>query len=168
MKKLLLAAILLLGSTFGAYSQGYIFVDSEKIFTSQADYNAAIKSLDEMAAAAETRVQETFAQLDEMFNNYQSQRSYLSESNRNAREEEIIRREREINAYRDSMFGEQGELMKKRLELIRPIQDRIFAAITKYAQSNNYTMVIDRANNITLLYYLPSLDKTEDIINALK
>lgn len=58
--------------------------------------------------------------------------------------------------------------MKKRTELIKPIQDKVFAAINQYAEANKYTMVLDVVNNQTLLYYSPSLDKTQDIINLLK
>ena len=58
-------------------------------------------------------------------------------------------------------------MMKKRLELIKPTQERVFAAINKYAETNSLGMVVDRANNQTLLYYSPALDKTEEIINSL-
>ena len=59
-------------------------------------------------------------------------------------------------------------MIKKRLELIKPIQERVFAAINQYAETNQITMVIDRANNQTLLYYAPALDKTNAIITLLK
>lgn len=57
--------------------------------------------------------------------------------------------------------------MKKRIELIKPIQERVFAAINKYAETNNLGMDVDRANNQTLLYYQPALDKTDEIIKML-
>ena len=89
-------------------------------------------------------------------------------TNRNAREEEIIKREKDIKKYQQEVFGPEGDLIKKRLELIKPIQERVFAAINQYAETNQITMVIDRANNQTLLYYAPALDKTNAIITLLK
>jgi len=103
-----------------------------------------------------------------MYETYQSQKGYLSEINRNAREEEIIKREKDIKKYQQEVFGPEGDLIKKRLELIKPIQERVFAAINQYAETNQITMVIDRANNQTLLYYAPALDKTNAIITLLK
>ena len=103
-----------------------------------------------------------------MYETYQSQKGYLSEINRNAREEEIIKREKDIKKYQQEVFGPEGDLIKKRLELIKPIQERVFAAISQYAETNQITMVIDRANNQTLLYYAPALDKTNAIITLLK
>lgn len=103
-----------------------------------------------------------------MYETYQSQKGYLSEINRNAREEEIIKREKDIKKYQQEVFGPEGDLIKKRLELIKPIQERVFAAINQYAETNQIMMVIDRANNQTLLYYAPALDKTNAIITLLK
>ena len=103
-----------------------------------------------------------------MYETYQSQKGYLSEINRNAREEEIIKREKDIKKYQQEVFGPEGDLIKKRLGLIKPIQERVFAAINQYAETNQITMVIDRANNQTLLYYAPALDKTNAIITLLK
>ena len=103
-----------------------------------------------------------------MYETYQSQKGYLSEINRNVREEEIIKREKDIKKYQQEVFGPEGDLIKKRLELIKPIQERVFAAINQYAETNQITMVIDRANNQTLLYYAPALDKTNAIITLLK
>lgn len=76
--------------------------------------------------------------------------------------------EKEVQKYQQDVLGPQGDLMKKRTELIKPIQDKVFAAINQYAEANKYTMVLDVVNNQTLLYYSPSLDKTQDIINLLK
>ena len=83
-------------------------------------------------------------------------------------QEEIIKREKDIKKYQQEVFGPEGDLIKKRLELIKPIQERVFAAINQYAETNQITMVIDRANNQTLLYYAPALDKTNAIITLLK
>lgn len=67
--------------------------------------------------------------------------------------------EKEVQKYQQDVLGPQGDLMKKRTELIKPIQDKVFAAINQYAEANKYTMVLDVVNNQTLLYYSPSLVK---------
>ena len=126
------------------------------------------KQLDDLSAQYQKNIDEAYATLDQMYETYQSQKGYLSEINRNAREEEIIKREKDIKKYQQEVFGPEGDLIKKRLELIKPIQERVFAAINQYAETNQITMVIDRANNQTLLYYAPALDKTNAIITLLK
>ena len=68
----------------------------------------------------------------------------------------------------ESLFGKDGTLMKKRLELIQPIQKKVFDAINAYAQSHGYALVLDSASNPTLLYNAPKLDQTEGVIKSLK
>ena len=141
MKKLIVLFVLAVAATGSALAQSsYVFVDSEAIFKSLDDYNAAIKQLDDLSAQYQKNIDEAYATLDQMYETYQSQKGYLSEI----------------------------DLIKKRLELIKPIQERVFAAINQYAETNQITMVIDRANNQTLLYYAPALDKTNAIITLLK
>ena len=162
MKKLIVLFVLAVAATGSALAQSsYVFVDSEAIFKSLDDYNAAIKQLDDLSAQYQKNIDEAYATLDQMYETYQSQKGYLSEINRNAREEEIIKREKDIKKYQQEVFGPEGDLIKK-------LQERVFAAINQYAETNQITMVIDRANNQTLLYYAPALDKTNAIITLLK
>ena len=121
MKKLIVSLACALCAVSGLRAQNYAFINSESVFKSLDDYNAAIKQLDDLAAQYRKNVEQAFA-----------------------------------------------GLMKKRVELIKPIQDRVFAVIDKYAKDNALGMIIDRTNNQTLLYYAPELDKTEEIINLLK
>ena len=162
MKKFLLSCAVLLLAVGGAYAQSYIFVNSEKVFKSQNDYNTAIQQLDDLAKQYQKNVDDAYQTLEEAYSNY------LSETKRAAKEQEIVELEKEVQKYQQDVLGPQGDLMKKRTELIKPIQDKVFAAINQYAEANKYTMVLDVVNNQTLLYYSPSLDKTQDIINLLK
>ena len=73
-----------------------------------------------------------------------------------------------MGKYQQDIFGPQGELMKKRVELVKPVQDAVFAVINQYAQSNGLDLVIDIATNPTLLYYSPKVDRTEEIIALVK
>ena len=152
----------------GLSAQGYIFINSETVFKSQADYNAALAQIDTLSSVYQKNIDKAYADLDEDYNNYVAQKSYLSETERQTRENTIVTREKEIKKYQDDVFGPDGDLMKKRVELIKPIQERVFAVINKYANEHKLDMVIDRANNQTLLFYRPELDKTDTIINLLK
>ena len=80
----------------------------------------------------------------------------------------ILSKEKDATALQESLFGKDGTLMKKRLELIQPIQKKVFDAINAYAQSHGYDLVLDSASNPTLLYNAPKLDQTEGVIKSLK
>ena len=78
-----------------------------------------------------------------------------------------MQKEEEAQKYQQEVFGEEGALMKKRLELIKPIQTKVFAAIEKYAKEKGYDLVLDKASNASILYYGEAIDHTAQIIEEL-
>lgn len=149
-------------------AQNYIIVNSEKIFKSLDNYNQAITSLDELAKQYQSQVDAKYEEIEKLYNTYQSQKQSLSAATRQARENEIITKEQEAQEYQESLFGQEGELMKKRLELIKPIQEQVFGAIESYAKEVGADMVLDSSNNPTLLYNNPAIERTQQVIDALK
>ena len=120
MKRLILIAAFLL--TAGALSaQNYIIVNSEKVFKSVEAYNTAISDLDSLAKQYQEQVDAKFEEVETLYNNYMAQKASLSASARQAREALILAREKEAQQFQESLFGQEGALMQKRLELIQPI-----------------------------------------------
>ena len=97
-----------------------------------------------------------------------AQRASLSASSRQTREEAILSQERAAQQYQEGIFGKEGTLMKRRLELIAPIQKRVFDAIEAYAKQAGAAAVIDSANNPTLLYTDPASERTQQVIALLR
>jgi outer membrane protein len=95
-------------------------------------------------------------------------RNTLTESGRQQYEQRILQLEAEATEYQESLFGTEGELMKKRVALIQPIQERVFSVIESFSKQYGYDLVIDIAANPTVLYYSSKVDYTEQIIKALK
>ena len=166
MRGVILAVALMLGIT-AASAQNYAVVNSEKIFKSIEAYNEAIAQLDQLAEKYQKDVDAKFEQIETLYNNYMQRRSQLSEASQKANEDNILRLEQEATEYQESLFGTDGELMKKRLELIQPIQKRVFAAIEEYAKAKELDMIIDTAQNATMLYHSAKADHTEAIIAIL-
>ena len=109
-----------------------------------------------------------FAEVEALYNNYVSQKTSLSAAARQTRENAILNKEKEAQEYQESLFGQEGTLMKKRIEVISPIQKQVFDAIEAYAKQAGADLVLDSANNPTLLYTTPSVERTQQVIDALK
>ena len=167
MKRLILS-LLFLCAAGAAAAQNYIVVNSEKIFKSQTDYNEALARIDEMGEQEQKNVDARFAQTEALYNNYMRIKHTLSDSARQAHEQQILQSEQEAQKYQEAVFGTEGTLMKKRIELIQPIQKRVFAAIESFAKAAGADLVLDSASNPTLLYCSEGVDKTQEIIDALK
>ena len=151
-----------------ASAQRYIVVDSEKIFRSIDQYNTAMTTLDNLAKEYQAKVDATYAAVENLYNNYMAQKANLTAAQRNAKEQEILTKEQAATEYQQSVFGNDGVMMKKRIELIQPIQKRVFSAIDNYAKAGGYDMVLDKASNATMLYCSEAVDHTQKIIELLK
>ena len=161
-----IAALLL---TVGvASAQNYMVVDSEKVFKSLSAYNNALTQIENLSEQYQAKVDAKFQEVERLYNSYVQQRASLSEATRQQREQQILQKEQEASEYQESLFGTEGELMKKRMELIQPIQQRVFDAIERIATQYGYDLVIDISANPTILYYSSKVDFTQKIINALR
>ncbi|MBQ5843712.1 MAG: OmpH family outer membrane protein [Alistipes sp.] len=168
MKRFIFVLAALFMSAGIASAQKYIVVDSEKIFRSIADYNTAMTTLDTLAKEYQAKVDAAYSEVESLYNTYMTQKSALSATSRAAKEQEILKKEQAAAEYQESVFGNDGVMMKKRIELIQPIQKRVFAAIEKYAQEGGYDMVLDTASNASMLYYSEAVNHTQKIIELLK
>jgi len=168
MKRLMLTVAAVVASVAFAAAQNYMVVDSEKIFKSIDAYNQAIKTLDALAEEYQSQVEAKYDEVETLYQTYVGQRQQLSQQTQQAYENQILKKESEAQTLQESLFGNEGTLMKRRTELIKPIQERVFAAIEQYARQNGYDLVLDRASNPTILYYAAKADHTEQIINILK
>ena len=167
MKRLILiAAFVLSAGTLAA--QNYIIVNSEKVFKSIDAYNTALSTLDKLAEQYQDMVDAKFAEVETLYNNYINQKASLTAATRQTRENDILAKEKAAQEYQETLFGNDGTLMKKRIEMIEPIQKQVFSAIEAYAKQVGADVVLDSANNPTLLYSNPSVDRTQQVIDVLK
>ncbi len=90
MKRLICLAMLLVAGLGAATAQNYVVVDSEKIFKSLTEYNAALSELDALAAREQKNVDAKFAQVETLYNNYMQVKNSLSAVSQQARENQIL------------------------------------------------------------------------------
>lgn len=168
MKRVILALMAVMMTAGICSAQNYMVIDSEKVFKSISEYNNTLESLEALAEEYQEKVDAKFAEVESLYNSYMQRRASLSESARQQQEQLILQKEAEATEYQESLFGTDGELMKKRLELIQPIQQRVFSVIESFSKQYGYDLVIDISANPTILYYSSKVDFTDRIIEALK
>ena len=168
MKRLIMVLVAVVATSVATYAQNYIVVNSEKVFKSIDAYNNAISELDKLADSYQSQVDAKFKAVETLYNNYMPRKSSMSAASQAAAENQILAKEQEASKFQESIFGTDGTLMKKRIELIQPIQQRVFKAIEEYAKEKGYELVLDIAQNAEVLYYSPKADHTQAIIERVK
>lgn len=168
MKKGILLVFALFMASVTMEAQRFCYVDVEKILESVEDYKTAQSKLDQFASKWNQEVAQKYQEIEQLYSKYQADKVLLSDKAQKQREDEIIQKEQEARDFQKAKFGPEGELFKKRQELVKPIQDKVYAAIEAYAQKRGYDFIFDRSSDASMLYANPELDKTQDLIDDLK
>ena len=169
MKKIggLLLAVLLLAAAPGARAQKFGWIDSEFIMAKMPEY---AKAQTELALLSDTWQKEIEAQkkdLDKLYHNYSAEEVVLTEPMKKKRQDEILKKEQDIKAYQNKQFGYEGQLFKKRQELNKPVQDKVFEACEKVAKKKTLAVIFDKSSDLTMLYTNPAHDYTEFVLEEL-
>ena len=102
-----------------------------------------------------------------MYKDFQAEKVLLTEDMRSKRENDIVNKEKDAKDLQKKYFGKDGDLFKKRQELVKPIQDEVFNAVKEIATEGNYAIIFDTAGSLNMLYTDPKLDKSDDILKKL-
>jgi outer membrane protein len=146
-----------------ASAQRVAVVDVNAILADMKDYKAAQKDVDETAAVWRQEIAKEQDKVKSLYNKYQAEQVLLSEDIKKQREEEIVAKEAEVRDMQKRRFGPEGDLFKKRQQMVSPIQDKVFAAIESYAADRGFDIILDKAGTAGLLFVKPEFDKTEDL-----
>ena len=99
-----------------------------------------------------------------MVKEYEAEQVMLSDALKKKREDELYNKEKELRDLQKKRFGFEGDLFKKRQELIKPIQDRVYNAVQKLAVEKSYDFILDKSEGITIIFADPKLDRSEDVL----
>jgi outer membrane protein len=167
MKRTGVILVLAFMTTVFAEAQKYGFVDSEYIRKNIPAFNNAQEQLDNLSKQWEKEVADGYAVVDQMYRSYQNDAVLLSQEMKTRREEAIISKEKEMKDLQNKYFGVEGELFKKREELVRPIQDEILNAIKAIAAEGSYAAIFDTASGGNILFANPKYDISDQILEKL-
>ncbi len=168
MKKIFLGLCFFFATATIASAQSkYCVIDSKYILEKISDYKDAQIKLDNISKTWQDEIDAKMAEVERMYKGYQAEKPMLSEDMRLKRQDEIVAKEKEAKDLQKQRFGYEGDLFKKRQELVKPIQDRVFNAVQKMASSKAYDAVFDKAGGVTLFYADPKLDKSDEVLKVL-
>lgn len=166
-KKLFLAIAGLILSAGVSMAQKFAFVDTEYILSQMPEYKSAQDQLDAASAQWQKEIEAKYADIDKLYKAFQAEQVLLSEEMKRKREDDIIQREKEAKDLQKSKFGVDGELFKKRQELVKPLQDKVYNAIKEMATTQQLSIIFDKSSDLTMIYTNPKYDKSDDVLKAM-
>jgi outer membrane protein len=166
MKKLLWIPLVLM-ATAVLQAQNYAIIDTKYILDRIPEYADAQKQLDKIAEAWQREIDSLQAALDKMYRDYDAEQVMLTEELRKKREDQLFVKEKALRDLQRKRFGFEGDLFKKRQELVKPIQDKVYNAVQRLSLQRGYNLVLDKSEGITVIFADPKLDKSEDVLKEL-
>jgi outer membrane protein len=167
MKKLLLVACGIWLAAFSAQSQKYAVIDTKYILDKMPEYKEAQKRLDDQAILWQKEIDDQQTELDKMYRDFEAEQVMLSEELKKKREDQLFIKEKNLRDLQRKRFGFEGDLFKKRQELVKPVQDKVYNAVQKLAVQRSYDFILDKSEGITVIFADPKLEKSEDVLREL-
>lgn len=162
MKKLL-TVIAFAVSFVSLSAQRIAIVDVNAVLNGMSDYTSAQTEVDKVAAEWQQEIAKEYDKIKALYNKFQAEMVLLSDNDKKVREEEIVKKEEAVRELQKRRFGPEGDLFKRRQQLVSPIQDKVFEAMQSYAGERGYDLIFDKSGAAGLLFVAPDFDKTEDI-----
>ncbi|HYK56778.1 MAG TPA: OmpH family outer membrane protein [Flavisolibacter sp.] len=149
------------------HAQRYAVIDTKYILDKMPEYKTAQKSLDDVAAGWQKEIDGMQQELDRMYKDFDAEQVMLSDELKKKREDQLFVKEKTLRDLQRQRFGFEGDLFKKRQELIKPVQDKVYNAVQKLAVQRGYDFILDKSEGITVIFADPKLEKSDDVLKEL-
>lgn len=168
MKRKLFLLVAFVSLCLSASAQKFALVDMSYIMSNIPAYERANEQLNQVSKKWQSEVEAIDNQAKTLYKNYQNEVMFLSEAQKKEREQAIVNKEKEASELKKKYFGPQGELYKKRVALVEPIQDEIYNAIKGIAQSKGFQLILDRASETAgIIFASPAIDISNEVLTKL-
>ena len=167
MKKQIIFIFAIIMTALAVHAQKFAYVDTQYILDNIPEFAEAQSQLDEISVQWQKEIETKFAEVDKMYKDYQTQSVLLPDDMKKKKEQEIVDKEKDVKNLQRARFGKDGDLYKKRQELVKPIQEKIYNAIQELANSNNYAVVFDKGGSLTMMYANPKYDISDEVLDNL-
>ena len=167
-KKVIFAAAIAATATTTINAQKIAIVDITQVLQAQPEYKKAQEELDKIAQQWRQEIAQQQDIVKGIYERLRAEQPLLTKEAYSKREDEIEAKSKSIRDMQREKFGPEGALFKKRQELVKPVQDRVYGAIEKFAADRGFDLILDKGGSAGIIFASPSFDKTQLIIDMLK
>ncbi|MFQ5706902.1 MAG: OmpH family outer membrane protein [bacterium] len=143
------ALLVLLGGVFIFGSQAALaqlkigYINSQTILASYKEALDVQKQLQELNAQWEGQAKDMQREIQELLDQLESQSLLLSEERKKEKQQEIQKLNQKYQKFLQVKWGPQGDGVKKEVELMQPVYDKINTTISKIGEAEGYSYIFD-------------------------
>jgi outer membrane protein len=142
-------------------------VDTNEILNKLPQYKEAEARLNSQIDTWESELQSLQSEYERKKAAFESEKVLLIGDQLKLREKEVVDLDKNIKTTTSLRFGANGEITKLRTNLVLPFQDQIWGAIKTMSEKNGLGIVLDKSNNISVIFLQSKYDYTEKVLSVL-
>ena len=143
------------------------YVDSEALVRQAPGYEEAKQAFDQATKSWSDSLELKRSELQTLFEDYKKQEVILSPEMKAEKQQTMLQMEQDAQRYFQTKFGPEGEAATKQAELMKPIIDRVNAAIDQVRRDDGYALIFD-LNDGALVAGDPALNITDQVVQRLR
>ena len=150
-----------------ASAQKFALIDMDYILKNIPAYERANEQLNQVSKKWQAEVDALNTEAQTMYKNYQNEVVFLSQEQKQKRQDAIVAKEKDASELKKKYFGPEGELYKKRQSLMKPIQDEVYNTIQTISNDKGYQLVLDKSSAMNIIFSSPKIDISDEVLAKL-
>ncbi|MDQ1097892.1 MULTISPECIES: OmpH family outer membrane protein [Chryseobacterium] len=142
-------------------------VDTEYILGMMPQYKEAEARLNAQIDTWQNELQSLQSEYEKKRSAFENEKVLLVGDQLKLREKEVMDLEKNIKTTTSLRFGATGEITKLRTNLVQPFQDQIWNAIKTMSEKNGLGIVLDKSNNVNVIFLQKRFDYTDKVLDIL-
>ncbi|CAH0123501.1 OmpH family outer membrane protein [Chryseobacterium sp. WG14] len=142
-------------------------VDTDYILNKLPQYKEAEARLNSQIDTWQSELQNLQSEYERKKSAFESEKVLLIGDQLKLREKEVVDLDKNVKTTTSLRFGANGEITKLRTNLVLPFQDQIWNAIKTMSEKNGLGIVLDKSNNISVIFLQKKYDFTDKVLDIL-
>lgn len=157
-----------MGAGFSATAQKFGYIDTEFITSKMPEYEKAQSEIEVLTDKWIKEIATKNEEIEKLERAYRAEEVLLTEEMKQQRQRVIVDKQKDVRTLQNKVFGINGDLIKKKQEIMKPILDEIAKAVEKVARQKRLDFLFDKSSDgLAMLYTNPIHDYTDYIMEEL-
>ena len=167
-KKIFLLILPLFCATLTLNAQKFGYVDTEYITSRMPEYTNAQAEIEKLTTKWIKEISDKNDEVTKLEKAYRAEEILLTEEMKQQRFRVITDKEKEAKDFQNKVFGYNGDLLKKKQDIMKPVLDEVAKAVEKVARLKRLDFLFDKSSDgLAMLYTNPIHDYTDYILEEL-
>jgi len=150
-----------------AQDQKIGYVNTDQILAQMSEYQGIEEQLSTLSSEWNKQLDKMEQEIEQLKEDFEAKEILYTEELKKQKQQEIQNKVQQRQQYLDEKFGAEGEYFEKQKELLEPIQRKVFEAINKVANDQNFDFVFDRAQNSNMLFGEQEWNLNDEVLQEL-